>query len=188
VIPYQLKVGLIGIEPEIWRRIVVPSNIKFGKLNHVIQEAMGWTNSHLHRFMIGETIYTDVEFELEIDHGDESRVKLADVAPHPPSAFIYEYDFGDSWNHVVVVEDYWAGDDREVDLPICIGGACACPPEDVGGTRGYEEFLGVLRDPEDEEHESTLTWVGGSFDPEGFDLDAANARLKRLRGRPRLSR
>jgi Plasmid pRiA4b ORF-3-like protein len=180
VVPYQLKVSLIGIEPEIWRRVVVTSNIKLSKLNHVIQGVMGWTNSHLHQFTVGSTIYSDPEFEMETDHEDESRVKLVELAPHPPSAFIYEYDFGDSWSHVVVVEDYWMGDPREIDLPLCVGGARACPPEDVGGNPGYEEFLRVVLDPTDEEHEGTLTWVGGAFDPDAFDAEEVNARLRRL--------
>ena len=174
-IPYQLKVALIGTEPEIWRRFVVASSIKLSRLHHVIQEVMGWTNSHLHRFGLGPTMYSDVDFELDVEHEDESQVKLVDLVPHPPSALMYVYDFGDSWDYVVVIEDYWMH--RDIEMPVCVGGARACPPEDVGGKHGYEEFLRVLAEPRDEQHEDMLRWVGGAFDPESFDVDEVNALL-----------
>jgi hypothetical protein len=182
-LPYQIKVALIGIEPEIWRRFVVPSSIKLSRLHHVIQEVMGWTNSHLHRFTFGPTEYSDVDFELDMEHEDESQVKLVDLVAHPPSALMYEYDFGDSWDHMVIVEDYWLG--SEIEMPVCVGGARACPPEDVGGKHGYEEFVRVLRDPKDEQHEDMVRWVGEAFDRDAFDLDVVNARLRRLAPRSR---
>jgi hypothetical protein len=183
-VPFRLKVALIGIEPEIWRRVIVPSSIKLSRLHHVLQEVMGWTNSHLHRFSFGSTEYSDVDFELDVEHEDESQVKLVDLVPQPPSALMYEYDFGDSWDHVVIIEDYWIG--REIEMPVCLGGARACPPEDVGGKPGYEEFLRALRDPTDEEHEDMLRWVGGGFDPEAFNVDEASARLRKLGPRSRV--
>lgn len=138
---------LIGIEPTIWRRIVVPSNIKLSKRNHVIQESMSWTNSHLHRFASGNTEYTGVEFELDIEHEDESRGRLADLLPHPPSVLLYEYDFGDPWDHVVIVEEYWRGD-RDAALSLCVDGARACTPEELpegeGSIQHRERLGGIL--------------------------------------------
>jgi hypothetical protein len=185
---YQLKVTLLDTDPEIWRRLLVPADIKLGKLNEVIQEAMGWSGSHLHEFVVGPVVYSDLAFELEHYHEDQSGVRLADIAPHIPSAFIHKYDFADGWNHLVVVEEYRTRGERDPDLPICVEGARACPPEDVGGTPGYEQFVIAVRDSAHEEHVSMLAWVGGAFDPEAFDVAAANARLRRLRARPSRSR
>lgn len=185
-VPYQLKVSLIGIEPEIWRRIAAPSNIKLSRLHDTLQAAMGWKSRHLHRFKVGSTIYMRTDFEMDIEYEDEAQATLADIVPSPPGVLLYEYDLGDSWNHLVVVENYWMGDDREAALPLCVGGAGACPPEDVGGLPGYQDFLRVVLDSADEEHESMLAWAGGTFDPQEFDMGEANKRLERLRPRGRV--
>jgi hypothetical protein len=113
----------------------------------------------------------------------------ADSARGSPSAFVYEYDFGDSWEHVVVFEGYASRDTSDLNLPLCIEGARACPPEDVGGRPGYELLLKILADPEHEQHKDMRRWVGDAFDPEAFDVDLVSARLGRLsphsRARPK---
>lgn len=176
---YQVRVSLFDIEPEVWRRIIVPADIKLGKLSLVIQAAMGWTNSHLHQFKVGPVRYSDPRFELEIDHEDETKVRLQHIVPISPGSFIYEYDFGDSWNHVVVVEEEWPAEIDERELPCCVNGARACPPEDVGGSIGYGEFLEAFLDPGHEDHEQMVTWAGDEFDPEAFDVEEADQRVAR---------
>ena len=185
-VPYSVRVSLVGVEPEVWRRVAVPSSITLEKLNHVIQGAMGWMNSHLHEFEVGGMVYTDPEFELDVEHEDEAKVRLQDLVRRLPTVLLYQYDFGDSWSHVVLVEGHWLGEEEVSDLPRCVGGAEACPPEDVGGVPGYQHFLEAVQDPEHEEYESMRTWVGEEFDPRAFDLKEADGRLKAVRRRSRI--
>ena len=182
---YDLRISLIESGPEIWRRVRVSGDIRLKKLHWIIQAVMGWTNSHLHQFVVGHVCYSDPSFELE-RHGDEiiedeSRVPLRKVLPFPNSVLVYEYDFGDSWHHLVRVECVSARGPNEPTHPVCTGGQRACPPEDCGGLHGfYEQFLPAMLDPAHEEHQSMREWFGGDFDPETFDLNAVNAALKRL--------
>lgn len=111
---------------------------------------------------------------------NERRVTVAQLVPEAGSSFVYEYDFGDSWEHEILVEQILEPEEH-VHYPLCIGGARACPPEDVGGVPGYAEFLEAIRDPEHEEHDNMLIWAGGDFDPEGFDRNRVNAALRRFR-------
>ncbi len=180
--PYQLKISLLEIEPEIWRRLLVPRGVRLDRLHEILQVAMGWTNSHLHEFRVGDTRYgePDPEFD-ERDVRDERNVRLFEVAPGVNDSFLYEYDFGDSWEHLVVVEKILTRPEGAGDLPVCLAGARACPPEDCGGVPGYESFLQAIGDPTHEEHQAMLTWVGGSFDPEAFDLKSVNRLLQRMR-------
>ncbi len=176
---YQLKVTLRGSKPPIWRRVLVPADASLLELHRIIQVAMGWDSTHLHQFVINEEYYstpTEDDWEPVID---ESKFRLADVVPAENSKFIYEYDFGDSWEHQILVEKILPADPNET-YPRCIKGKRACPLEDVGGIWGYEEFLEALRDPNHPEHESYLEWVGGDFDPEYFDLEEVNKLLEEI--------
>src|SRR6266404_1175555 len=178
--PYQLKVSLLEIEPEIWRQLCVPGGVSLDRLHKLFQVAMGWTNSHLHQFRVGEIRYgvSDPDFDQE-DVRDERNVRLCEVAPTTNDSFVYEYDLGDHWEHRVVVEKILMLEESPADIPVCLAGARACPPEDCGGVPGYETFLEALRDPTHEEHQAMVTWVGGSFDPEAFDRNKVNKRLRR---------
>lgn len=182
---YQLKIELEGIAPSIWRRVMVPGKISLGRLHAVIQMAMGWSNAHLHQFIVDRQIYSDPTFELN-EFGDmpdvrnESRYFLKNLAPRAGKVIVYEYDFGDSWTHRIKVEKILEQEPFTGGKIICIDGARACPPEDCGGVWGYQDMLQVLKDPEHEEHESTLEWLGQEFDPEAFDLAATNNGLRRL--------
>ena len=180
--PYQLKISLVEIEAEIWRRLLVPRGVRLDRLHEIFQVAMGWTNSHLHEFRVGDTRYgePDPEFD-EGDVRDERSVRLFEVAPGVNDTFRYEYDFGDRWEHLVVIEKILTPEESPADLPVCLAGARACPPEDCGGVPGYENLLEALRDPEHEEHDAMLEWVGGGFDPEAFDLKRVNRLLHRMR-------
>lgn len=176
---YQLKVTLCNARPPIWRRIQVPSDITLGKLHRILQAAMGWTDSHLHRFEVKGVSFGAPDPELEFE--SERRAKLNEVAPAEGSKFRYEYDFGDSWLHDIVVEKVLPADPN-VRYPVCIKGKRACPPEDCGGVWGYEELLETLRDPNHPDHEEMKEWLGDEeFDPEAFDPEEVNRELRRIR-------
>jgi hypothetical protein len=175
---YQLKVTIQGIRPPIWRRLQVRGSATLPKLHDAIQIAMGWTDSHLHMFNVGGVSYGLPDPGLD-DVRSEQRVKLGQIVSGAKDRFTYEYDFGDSWEHEILVEKVLPPDPG-VHYPICLAGKRACPPEDVGGVWGYADFLDAIAHPEHAEHEEMLEWVGGAFDPEAFDLQAVNGALKRL--------
>jgi hypothetical protein len=176
---FQLKISLDGVQPPIWRRLQVPGDISLFKLHFIFQIAMGWTNSHLHEFHIAGqyygTLFEDDWEEREIR--PEKDNQLEQVIPGKGFQFRYVYDFGDNWTHTILVEDILEPAERQ-HYPTCLTGARACPPEDVGGTWGYTEFLEVLADPNHLEQESYLTWAGGKYDPEAFNLDQIDRDLR----------
>jgi Plasmid pRiA4b ORF-3-like protein len=175
---YQIKVTLEGSKPPIWRRLLVPANLTLGDLHYIIQIAMGWTDSHLHQFIIGEKYYGVPHFEMDLDLEmiDEEKVKLAKVIPGEKFKFRYEYDFGDSWTHLVLVEKVLAAEPGKP-YPICVTGKRHCPPEDCGGVWGYADFVEAMANPKHPEHKNMKEWYGEDFDPEGFDLDEINQML-----------
>jgi hypothetical protein len=180
---YQLKITLKWSNPPIWRRVVVRSDLLLHRLHDVIQAAMGWTNSHLHQFVVGRTFYgkPDPEFAgFGAQVLNERRYTVAHIAPAAKKKFIYEYDMGDSWAHEVVVEKELPAD-VAFKHPVCLAGANACPPEDCGGIHGYYNLLEVLADSKHPEHEELKEWIGGEWDAARFDLDEVNAVLKRLK-------
>lgn len=178
----RLTVTLDEIAPPIWRRLEVPASMTLAKLHAVLQVALGWTDSHLHTFEIGPERVA-IPYSLDdLTEGGTTRsarlVRLGEVVDHGHRRFAYAYDFGDSWRHTIEIEDLHEADgSSEVR---CLAGARACPPEDCGGTPGYEELLEVLFDPLHPEFEESRTWVGSAFDPERFDLRAVNAALARI--------
>lgn len=180
---YQIKVTLKDIRPPIWRRVQVPSNVSLNKLHRILQAVMPWADYHLHQFIIGGVYYgiPDPEYaDCGFDVKSDRTARLNRVAPGARARFMYEYDFGDGWEHEILIEKVLPPEGG-VRYPICLAGKRACPPEDVGGTPGYTRFLEAIRNPEHEEHDELQQWVGGSFDPEAFDLDEINHRLKRVR-------
>jgi hypothetical protein len=140
---------------------------------------MGWTQSHLYEFEIGGRSFGEPSPEDYVPVRSAKATPLRRVAPDAGAAFTYVYDFGDNWQHKVVVEKVLPPEPG-VSYPRCLTGRRACPPEDVGGIWGYQEFLETIRDPEHEEHAAMLTWVGGTFDPEAFDLRMVNHELATL--------
>lgn len=177
---YQLKVTLKNSKPPIWRRIQVSADTLLSKLHWILQEAMGWTNSHLHQFKVGRTYYGEPMPEEDLEIEDERKLTLQQAVPGVKKKFVYEYDFGDNWEHELLVEKALEPE-AGVRYPFCLDGRRACPPEDCGGVWGYEEFLEAIRDPKHPEHDSMLEWVGGEFDADGFDLDAVNQALKHVK-------
>ena len=179
---YQLKITLRDIRPPIWRRVQVRGDVTLGHLHWVIQFAMGWTNSHLHSFSIQGIAYSMSMPGLgldELEMRDEQPVKLSKVIIGEKFKFLYLYDFGDSWEHEVLVEKVLSAESDKT-YPVCIKAKRACPPEDCGGTWGYQTLLEVLKDPKHPEHGFRLEWVGSSFDPEDAELDEVNELLKTI--------
>jgi hypothetical protein len=178
---YQIRVTLQGFRPPIWRRIQVRSSTRLDRLHEVIQVAMGWTNAHLHQFIVGDTYYgMRAFFPDDPEVNDETAFSLGRITRTEGAGFLYEYDFGDSWQHELLVEGI-TEPEQGVRYPVCIAGERACPPEDVGGIWGYETFLEAMADPGHPEHEDYVEWIGGVFDPDAFDLAEVNAMLRRLR-------
>ncbi len=187
----KLHVSLDEIEPEVWRRLVLPANWNLEQLHLAIQAAFNWWNYHLYEFRIGGLRYGDIELLTEDAFDDDPRVfnfrdvRLRDF--EEGAAFAYLYDFGDSWRHTIVIEEAGALDPAPKHGS-CSDGARARPPEDVGGVTGYERFREIISDKTDPEHLDTKRWCGGHFDPEWFDLavtdrDVRNALRSHVRRR-----
>jgi hypothetical protein len=176
---YQIGVTLRGSEPPIWRRLLVPAALRLSELHTVLQVAMGWHDDHLHQFVAGKRRYGVPDHDGWSQTLDERTVTLGQVLQRPKQSLVYEYDFGDGWEHEVVLEQGVAAD-PELRLPRCLTGEGACPPEDVGGIWGYRELLQALQDPGHPEHEEYLEWVDEGFDPATFSAAAVNEVLARL--------
>jgi hypothetical protein len=173
---YQLKITLKGARPPIWRRVQVLSTTTLGKLHGIIQIAMGWTDSHLHQFTILGREYGHPQPEFDFHVLDESKTKLSQVVTGEKFKFVYEYDFGDGWDHEILVEKVLPLQ-PEGQYPVCLTGKRACPPEDCGGIWGYAELLRTIQDPSNPEYDEYQQWLDEDFDPETFDLDDVNESL-----------
>ena len=176
---YQTKVTLVGSKPPIWRRLIVKDNIRLDQLHFVLQVSMGWFDYHLHQYIVGDSCIGIPDLDFEMDMIDERKIYLYDLVSNPKDNFIYEYDFGDGWNHKIVLEKTLPLDFSK--SPIVIKGKQACPPEDCGGIWGYSDFLEAIQNPKHEEHESMLEWAGGEFDPDELDIKLINSHLKNLK-------
>jgi hypothetical protein len=188
---YQVRITLLHSRPPIWRRLLVPAELTLGQLHKTLQAALGWTNSHLHEFRVGGRTYGRPDWEDsfvgEPMPEDERKVRLDGILAKVGMKVIYTYDFGDGWEHEVVLEKVLAFETGHA-YPFCLDGERHCPPEDCGGVPGYEDVLRVMRDRYHPEHTDTLRWLGGKFDPEEFSVDKVNQGLERLRPRKKTAR
>jgi hypothetical protein len=176
---YQIKITLRHVRPPVWRRILVPADTKLPKLHRILQNVMGWEDAHLHAFRMGNEQYGVPDDSFPGMFRNEKNVRLDQLAG-VGGRFVYEYDFGDCWEHDILVEKSLpAGKDTR--YPVCTKGKGACPPEDCGGPPGYEHLLEVLHDPRHEEHGRLREWIGEDFDTAAFDLDEVNEGLRRVR-------
>ena len=171
----QMRIMLRYVDdPPVWRQVLIPAAYPLSRVHRVIQAAMGWEDCHLHAFQIGKTTYGP-DPEEELGYADETKARLADVA-RVRTRIGYEYDFGDGWEHELVVEARTVAEDGQT-YPACLAGEGACPPEDSGGIYGFAELKELLAAPDSEERDEMLEWVDEDYDPAHFDLAAANAAV-----------
>jgi len=189
-VDYVIKVTIRGIRPPIWRRLRVRGSLTFAQLHKVLQAAFGWLDYHLYRFSFKDgpaVMYEDPAFPATEFWGERVRVLNPDETAIE-SLFekyrrcVYEYDFGDSWRHEIVVEKKLPTTESGSLAAVCLGGRRHRPPEDVGGVLGYQEFLAIIQDENNPERDEYLDWArkdtdGRDFDPEYFNLDEINERL-----------
>ncbi len=179
---YQLKITLKGLSPPIWRRVQVRGDTSLAELHDVVQAAMGWHHAHLHEFTVAGTAYGPANpygagpdpFGMAEVHDEGVPLDRLDLQPR--STFRYQYDFGDDWQHAILVEKVLPPEEG-VRYPRCLTGRRACPPEDCGGVWGYADLIEIMADPEHPEYAEMLEWLGAPLDPAAFDLDAVNRRL-----------
>ncbi len=183
---YQIKVTLLGTDPPVWRRLLVPAHLTLAQLHDVLQAAMGWEDSHLHEFCIGRERFGKPNPEDLLmgtqPVNDERTAPLATVLGRIGAKAMYTYDFGDSWEHRIVLEKRLPADPK-LTYPLCTGGQRACPPEDCGGIVGYYNLLDAIGDPNHDDHEDMLDWIGDDYDAEAFSLDDVNHALTRFQRR-----
>ncbi len=189
----QFKIVLEDTRPTIWRRVQVPENYSFWDLHVAIQDAMGWADCHLHQF---ETIVPrpgnieyigipDKEGYMEVAAGWKEKVSDW-FSLDKRKIMRYVYDFGDSWNHKITLEEILPKEEK-TKYPVCVAGVRACPPEDCGGIWGYYDLLEITNNPKHKEYKDMMEWLGGEkFDPEEFDaaeieFDSPQERLKDMR-------
>jgi hypothetical protein len=177
---FQIKIFLKRSKPKIWRRILVPSDMKLFDLHKVLQTTMGWTNSHLHQFIKDGVYYTekmaDDDFWDDAMSVDYKKMKVSSLLDYVKDKMMYEYDFGDGWEHEILLEKVLPFD-KNLLLPVCLDGRMNCPPEDCGGTWGYENMLEILNQPEHPEYKDTKEWLSEDFDPGHFSIDEVNQGL-----------
>jgi hypothetical protein len=181
---HQLEVTLRYTHPPIWRRVQVSSHASLATVHQVLQRLFGWEDEHLHEFEAGRRRFgrprPDDGWGDDARVEDERRVTLGRVAPRKGARLLYRYDFGDDWQHDIVVEEILPADPA-IRVPRCLDGRRAAPPEDCGGPAGYADLLDALADPGREDHAERCEWVGDGFDPEAFDLVATNRALAQVR-------
>lgn len=180
---YQFKITLNGSKPEIWRRIQT-KDCNLDKLHEHIQTAMGWTNSHLHEFIIVGIRHGDPQLLCEGWEDEEPpvdsrylRISRIFTSNSDQVKFDYNYDFGDSWEHTIQFEGCIRAE-TGARYPLCTAGERACPPEDIGGLPGYKDFLTAISKPKHKEHKMYLDW-SGPFDPDAFDIQSATKRMRK---------
>ncbi|GAB7003332.1 hypothetical protein JCM18899A_08030 [Nocardioides sp. AN3] len=184
---FRVRLHLEGSVPQVWRRLDLPADLPLPRLHDAIQAAMGWTNSHLHRFRTGADRWSShllTRFDVEEDEDGvlEDDVRLDQLLASVGDALWYEYDFGDDWDHVLELEEVLAERPAEVR---CLAGELACPPEDCGGIGGHEELAAWVRSGYDdallpdgfEDAEHAHGWLPAGWHPDRFDVDEANAEL-----------
>ena len=178
---YQIKVTLLGTKPPIWRRLLVPASMTLAKLHDVLQTAMGWAGGHMHEFRTADRHFgipdpEDRSMGMQVEN--ERSIRLSSVLRSAGAKLIYTYDFGDNWEHAVVLERLLPAQlSLDLEYPICIDGKLACPPDDCGGIPGYYELIEALADPEHDRHEEISEWISDGFDPQAFSVENVNRML-----------
>jgi hypothetical protein len=179
---FRVYVSLLDIEPPIWRRIELSCRTTLKQLHRILQIAMGWSDSHLHEFVVNGQRYgiSDPAYDEPGEVIAEGRVRLEEVLPVSKASILYTYDLGDNWQHSIRLESIHSPEPG-VDYPRVLKGARSCPPEDCGGTGGYADLLEILLDATHEDFEQARAWAGEEFNAEVFSVDGVNRRLRRNR-------
>jgi hypothetical protein len=173
---YQLKVSLAGARPPIWRRFLVPARAPLARLHEALQLVMGWCDAHLHQFEAKGVTYGVRDRETGSEVVSEAKTTIDQLLRRPKDRLRYIYDFGDNWQHDVVLEKVLPPDPGVL-FPQVLAGKRACSPEDTGGLGGYSRLVHILSDPKHEEYRDMLEWVGKEFDPEAFDVRQLNLAI-----------
>lgn len=175
-----LDVTLKDSPRKVYRQLIVPSDLTLNHLGEILVRAVGWEGYHLNQFIAGKTYYaepSDDDWMMDMQE-DASKFTIGSLLNRVKSKIKWEYDFGDSWVHEITLVEKQAVDDNEMVKVQLLKGSGACPPEDCGGIGGYRHLLNVLKNPDDEEYEEMIEWLGGRFDPKSFSLTAARNRIK----------
>ena len=176
---YQVKVTLQGVEPPVWRRLLIPADLFLHDFHKVLQTGMGWENQHVHLFLKGRKVFgiADDEWSVNSEFQDYTIVRVNDLLRKAGDEMIYRYDMGDDWRHTVTLEKDNLEPDPMEYYPICTGGARDCPPEDCGGPMDYMELVAAVKDPSSPQYGYYKTMFPEGLEPEYFDLDEINAFL-----------
>ena len=177
---FQIKITLNDTNPPVWRQLLVEPNTVLEDLHKIIQTSMGWTNSHLHQFVYDGKSYSNPDYNDELDDElqiDYRNISIGELTKKKGQIIVYEYDFGDGWEHTIMLETIMT-EEKDKEYPICIAGQRNCPPEDCGGTPGYESLLETIADPHHSEYESMMEWLGGDFNPDEFNINEVNDMLR----------
>lgn len=190
----QFKITLMDTNPSIWRRIQISEDCTFWDLHVAIQDSMGWEDCHLHMFAVKDPktvlrtkqkhrIFIGIPEDVSGDMLAGWNTKVKDYLIDSKE-FTYEYDFGDSWEHLVEFEGYCGKDGNVTKYPICIDGEISCPPEDIGGIPGYYNYLEIMKNPSHPDHKEYREWYGKydekSFDYKKIKFTNPNVRLKNM--------
>jgi Plasmid pRiA4b ORF-3-like protein len=183
---YQIKVTLLGTRPPIWRRLLVPADLTLEQLHNVLQLAVGWQDCHMHDFRIGQKRFGTPDPNDRLmglpSTASERTARLLTVLGKVGAKAVYTYDFGDSWEHGIVVEKILPPEPGHA-YPACVDGKRHGPPEDCGGVPGFYNLLEAISNPGHAEHEDLQDWLGDDFDPEAFSVDEVNRCLAPLQRR-----
>ncbi|GJD59633.1 plasmid pRiA4b ORF-3 family protein [Methylobacterium dankookense] len=184
----RLRIELDDTKPVVWRTVEVPLTMSLHALHEVIQAAMPFEDYHLYDFRVGEIRYAMPDPDYPDPKTRRTKpLKLGDVLKGGITQFAYTYDFGDNWQHTITVEAVFEADPL-AEYPRFLEGERRAPPEDVGGTFGFDEFLTILSKPRHPEHKSVLRWCGGSFDPEAMDQETIEVKMAKLARRRTLGK
>ncbi|MEO5572800.1 MAG: plasmid pRiA4b ORF-3 family protein [Bacteroidia bacterium] len=174
----QFKITLKGSNPKIWRRFQVEDSFMFYDLHLIIQNVMGWTNSHLYQFIYERNSFIGNPELLDADDiADDKDTVLSAIFDKPKIKMQYDYDFGDGWGHELVVEKILEKNPKQF-YPFCLKGEMNCPPDDCGGIYGFYDKIDALKNKKHPDHEDVVEWMGDEYDPESFDLETVNENLK----------
>jgi hypothetical protein len=173
---YKLRINLIDSLPPVWRNFYVKSDIVLSDLHHIIQIVMGWDSTHMNQFIHNQTFYGMPDPYDELETIDYRNIKLEDLLSKEGDQMIYEYDFGDNWEHRLTLKGVIT-DTNFPQIPYCEKGEKACPPEDCGGIPGYENLIRILSNTKNQEYEDMIMWLGREYDPNEFNLSIINSKL-----------